>query len=587
MPTDGLAAFFPFNGNAGDESGTGNNGTVHGATLTTDRFGNANHAYFFNGTSDYIEVPSSNSLKLTTGFTINAWVCLDSFVIAPYTCNTIVSKVADKDWSGGYELKAAGSEDPDYRQFQSSAKISGINSTVIGLSNYSTGTWYMVTTTYDGIHYRLYVNGSLADEITCTGTVQTSDIPLRIGRRSGAGKYNNWFQGKIDDIRIYNRGLTQADIDLLFIEGEHTVIVSQPESKSVCADHSTSFSVCAGGSDISYIWQVNSGTGFIDIEESTVYSGARTSTLNINNASDSMDGYSYRCIVSQMCMLPSVSDSAILSVNSLPQPAGSIQGKSIVFQEQPGVAYNISPIPGATGYIWNLPQGATIVSGDNTNNILVDFSSNASSGDITVTGTNNCGPGNVSPVFQVTVKPVIPAQVSVINQIVGNGQTACQDAKQTITVAGEGTFYLVLNGGSASFIAGQNTQFLSGTNVLSGGYMHGSITNTWDYCGANGKALVQNPERLEETPEILTKEDALSKIYPNPTTGKITLEIRDGSTSSDAGVIIYNMMGKQVYNNSYSGSPRSEISLEKMPSGIYMFLIIKDGRKEMNKIIKL
>src|ERR1017187_5394463 len=57
--TNGLVAYYPFNGNANDASGNGNNGTVYGATLTTDRFGISNSAYCFNGTSHYIEVPST------------------------------------------------------------------------------------------------------------------------------------------------------------------------------------------------------------------------------------------------------------------------------------------------------------------------------------------------------------------------------------------------------------------------------------------------------------------------------------------------------------------------------------------------
>ena len=48
VPTDGLVGYWGFNGNANDQSGNGNNGTVHGATLTTDRFGNSNSAYYFN-----------------------------------------------------------------------------------------------------------------------------------------------------------------------------------------------------------------------------------------------------------------------------------------------------------------------------------------------------------------------------------------------------------------------------------------------------------------------------------------------------------------------------------------------------------
>ena len=54
VPSNGLIGYWPFNGNANDESGTGNDGTVNGATLTADRFGNANAAYDFDGVNDNI-----------------------------------------------------------------------------------------------------------------------------------------------------------------------------------------------------------------------------------------------------------------------------------------------------------------------------------------------------------------------------------------------------------------------------------------------------------------------------------------------------------------------------------------------------
>ena len=76
VPSTGLVGYWPFNGNANDESGNGNNGTVNGATLTTDRLGNANSAYSFNGTTQEIVVPNSPSLNFETAnaFTISYWV---------------------------------------------------------------------------------------------------------------------------------------------------------------------------------------------------------------------------------------------------------------------------------------------------------------------------------------------------------------------------------------------------------------------------------------------------------------------------------------------------------------------------------
>ena len=64
--SDGLVAYYPFNGNADDESGNGNHGTVNGATLTIDRFGNENSAYSFDGIDDYIDIPYCECQQPTT-----------------------------------------------------------------------------------------------------------------------------------------------------------------------------------------------------------------------------------------------------------------------------------------------------------------------------------------------------------------------------------------------------------------------------------------------------------------------------------------------------------------------------------------
>jgi hypothetical protein len=77
VPTNGLVGWWPFNGNANDESGNGNNGTVNGATLTTDRFGNANSAYFFNGNSSnspYIIANSPINNNTASSFSFSIWL---------------------------------------------------------------------------------------------------------------------------------------------------------------------------------------------------------------------------------------------------------------------------------------------------------------------------------------------------------------------------------------------------------------------------------------------------------------------------------------------------------------------------------
>ena len=90
----------------------------------------------------------------------------------------------------------------------------------------------------------------------------------------------------------------------------------------------------------------------------------------------------------------------------------------------------------ATSYQWTLPLGATITSGDNTNNILVSFSGSATSGVIAVRGTNNCGGGTLSPSLNITVALSVPATLAVADTIIRNGHSGCFNATQTITTGG-------------------------------------------------------------------------------------------------------------------------------------------------------
>ena len=96
------------------------------------------------------------------------------------------------------------------------------------------------------------------------------------------------------------------------------------------------------------------------------------------------------------------------NVDFQPSTASDITGTALVCQGQTGVNYSILAIDNATDYVWTLPAGATIATGINTNTIAVNFSSMATSGNITVYGTNACGNGIVSSNYTVTIGQVVP-----------------------------------------------------------------------------------------------------------------------------------------------------------------------------------
>ena len=105
VPTDSLVGWWPFSGNANDLSGNGNNGIVNGASLTTDRFGNSNSAYNFDGVNDFIDVSYSSSLGIQQFFTSSMWIYMDGG-----NCNPRIYELHENLNCGGYTLGFNGSQ---------------------------------------------------------------------------------------------------------------------------------------------------------------------------------------------------------------------------------------------------------------------------------------------------------------------------------------------------------------------------------------------------------------------------------------------------------------------------------------------
>ena len=93
VPSNGLIGWWPFNGNANDESLNGNNGSVNGATLTTDRHGNINSAYTFNGVNNFISVSGASAVTYSSGITISCWY--KSTIAGPSSAQFLVAKGSD------------------------------------------------------------------------------------------------------------------------------------------------------------------------------------------------------------------------------------------------------------------------------------------------------------------------------------------------------------------------------------------------------------------------------------------------------------------------------------------------------------
>ena len=216
VPANGLVAWYPFNGNANDSSGNGNNGTNYGATLTSDRFGNANSAYLFDGSSSYILVNNSAKFPdtaITTAFWFNRngnppvspdenYICKD-LAFSTYLSDSILYSEVWKGTPGVWAYWSSGnykvSDDTD---------------------------WIFYASTFDNSTklVNIYINGVLVNSVTETdpnAIVRSSSSPLYIGRNTSPVYYIN---GKLDDVRIYNRALSSNEIQSLYHEGGTTAV---------------------------------------------------------------------------------------------------------------------------------------------------------------------------------------------------------------------------------------------------------------------------------------------------------------------------------------------------------------------------
>ena len=212
---NGLVAYYPFSGNAGDSSGNGNHGTVNGATLTSDRFGNAGKAYSFDGLSNYVDLGSTPSLNsLQVNFTLSYWInklsSENGMIIASYT-----SGFAGAGWR--YHSGVRG-DSLDSRFMRSDNINWSVNTAKGGSINQNV--WQHICVVRNGEIFSTYINGLLnstavVPSVSINTPSMNSLAETKIGINWPAFPNYEYFNGKIDDIRIYNRALTQAEITYL------------------------------------------------------------------------------------------------------------------------------------------------------------------------------------------------------------------------------------------------------------------------------------------------------------------------------------------------------------------------------------
>lgn len=218
----GLRAYYPFSGNANDVSGNNNNPVFNNATLTADRFGNPNSAYHFNGTNQYMRIANSASINTTNKLSLVAWVKVQGFYAGTCHGNSIIMKGDADGLTGNYLLRF--DDGPFTNGNNCSVPVNPANQNFYGAGSASnppgympyiqTNQWYCVVATYDGTTAKLYVNCELKVSRAQTITSFTNSFDVFLGRLNSAA-FPYWFNGDMDEVRIYDRALNIDEVNVL------------------------------------------------------------------------------------------------------------------------------------------------------------------------------------------------------------------------------------------------------------------------------------------------------------------------------------------------------------------------------------
>ncbi len=230
VPTNGLVGYWPFNGNANDQSGNGNNLIINGPTLTTDRFGNSNNAYLFQGIAQAAQYLITNQISsfCTPNFSYSIW-----FNCSNFYPNTLPSNPFDYSNFNTQALVTMNSNNWSIGNAISTSLALGDNSKIntelwipvaggqqVNSSNSAVtiNNWYNIVITFNGTTLKLYLNGLPNLQMSPVTTNFSNQFDLLIGgRRNGTNMTPmGGFKGKIDDFGWWNRELTQQEITNLY-----------------------------------------------------------------------------------------------------------------------------------------------------------------------------------------------------------------------------------------------------------------------------------------------------------------------------------------------------------------------------------
>jgi hypothetical protein len=312
------------------------------------------------------------------------------------------------------------------------------------------------------------------------------------------------------------------------------------------------YSVAAIPGVSTYIWTVPAGA--------EIAIGLNTNAITVNFNLGSSTG-NITVYGTNSCGSGAPSNPLTVNVVEIPGDAGAITGPAEICAEASNIVYSITPVSNAYGYVWELPQGATITAGANTNQISVHYASGATSGSITVYATNGNCYGEEAPPLPVTVNATPPTPV-----ITWNGDTLVSSA----------------DNGNQWYIDGVEIPGATGNTYLplTGGTY--TVIVTLNNCSsASSYSIVFIPEDIR----TIDLNSAL-EVYPNPNNGQFNIQI-ESIKNAQYNLELFNSIGALIWeriNLQIDGVYAMPVDLKNTLAGVYMLVVRSGDNYVMRKV---
>ncbi len=322
-----------------------------------------------------------------------------------------------------------------------------------------------------------------------------------------------------------------------------------------------------------YVWSVPTGM--------TITGGSGTNVINVS-VDGSYTGGVVSCSAANGCGV-SPSRTRAVTINSPAVPA-SISGQASGVCGASGVVYTAAVVPAATGYTWTVPFGATLMGGQGSGAITVDFDGAYPGGNITVIATNACG-SSAARSKAVSGAPAVPG-------VITGDQTICPGqsnvAYGVATVAGAAAYTWTVPGGS-TITSGQGTKDMLmtwGTNPATGLSVYVNASNA---CGTSlNRAL--NGISIDVLHCVRLGDQGVAtglNIFPNPTSDRATI-VFNGTEGADFNLKMVDVTGRMIMNEhgtATEGKNQREFNASEVSAGVYFIMIEIGGVTEQIRLV--